>query len=99
MYGSSFWSVTRSPRDLRSRPSEDAVRPLPRELETPPVTKMCFVTGSHHTPVASRPWGSRLRVRNLRGHGRVEHAQEAGLVDLRHRQHLDAPQLLLHGGL
>src|SRR2546430_9882401 len=38
--------VTRSPRDLSSRPSEEAVSPFPSELATPPVTKMCFVTGS-----------------------------------------------------
>ena len=44
MYGSSFCSVTRRPRSLSSRPSDDAVRPFPRELATPPVTKMCLVT-------------------------------------------------------
>ena len=32
------------PRAFSSRPSDEAVRPLPRELATPPVTKMCFVT-------------------------------------------------------
>jgi hypothetical protein len=36
--------VTLRPRHLRSRPSEEAVRPLPRELETPPVTKMNLLT-------------------------------------------------------
>ena len=45
MYGSSFCIVTRRPRDFRSRPSEDAVIPLPREDATPPVTKMCLVNG------------------------------------------------------
>src|SRR4029079_11806400 len=58
MYGSSFCIVTRRPRHLRSLPSDDAVRPLPSELATPPVTKMClqlrrgpasFATGSHPT--------------------------------------------------
>ncbi len=49
MYGSSFCIVTRRPRDLSSRPSELAVMPLPRDEATPPVTKMCFVTGAHHT--------------------------------------------------
>src|ERR1043166_4656424 len=34
--------VTRRPRDLRRRPSEEAVRPFPRLEATPPVTKMCF---------------------------------------------------------
>ena len=28
--------------------------PLPRELATPPVTKMCFVTGPQDNPVAAR---------------------------------------------
>jgi hypothetical protein len=37
--------VTRRPRILSNRPREDAVRPFPRELATPPVTKMCFVNG------------------------------------------------------
>src|ERR1039458_6190741 len=35
--------VTLSPRDLSRRPSEEAVRPLPRELDTPPVTKTNLV--------------------------------------------------------
>jgi hypothetical protein len=30
------------PRALSSRPSDEAVRPLPSELATPPVTKMCL---------------------------------------------------------
>src|SRR3954453_1414154 len=47
-YGSSFCMVTRRPRDFSRRPSEEAVRPLPSEEATPPVTKMCFVTGDHH---------------------------------------------------
>src|SRR6476469_3295679 len=56
MYGSSFCMVTRSPRLLSSRPSEEAVRPFPSELATPPVTKMCFATGTHRTarPPATR---------------------------------------------
>ena len=37
--------TTRSPRPERRLPREAAVRPLPREETTPPVTKMCFVTG------------------------------------------------------
>ena len=42
-YGSSFCIVTRRPRALRSAPRLEAVRPLPREEATPPVTKMCLV--------------------------------------------------------
>lgn len=34
--------VTRSPRILRRRPRELAVSPLPSELTTPPVTKICL---------------------------------------------------------
>jgi hypothetical protein len=37
-YGSSFCIVTRSPRAVRSWPRLEAVRPLPREEATPPVT-------------------------------------------------------------
>ena len=58
MYGSSFCIVTRRPRDFSRRPSEDAVRPFPRELATPPVTKMCFVTTRSSSAV-------RLSRRNL----------------------------------
>ncbi len=43
MYGSSFCMVTRSPREVSSRPRLDAVSPLPNEEATPPVTKMCLV--------------------------------------------------------
>src|SRR5437773_1703898 len=42
MYGSSFWIATFSPRDLKRRPSEAVVMPLPRPEATPPVTKMYF---------------------------------------------------------
>src|SRR5580692_8966465 len=42
-YGSSLHMVTLRPRDLSRRPSEEAVRPLPRELDTPPVTKTNLV--------------------------------------------------------
>src|SRR5688500_5565664 len=38
--------VTLRPRDLRSRPRLEAVRPLPSEEATPPVTKMCFVVSA-----------------------------------------------------
>src|SRR5438477_6438709 len=48
MYGSSFWSVTRKPRLLSSRPSDDAVSPLPRLDATPPVTKTCLANA--HAP-------------------------------------------------
>lgn len=43
MYGSSFSIVTDAPRALINLPSEAAVRPLPSELETPPVTKRNLV--------------------------------------------------------
>src|SRR5438477_5734674 len=48
MYGSSFWSVTRRPRLFSSRPSDDAVSPLPRLDATPPVTKTCLANA--HAP-------------------------------------------------
>ena len=43
MYGSSFCIVTRSPRAFSNEPRLDAVRPLPDEEATPPVTKTCLV--------------------------------------------------------
>src|SRR6187551_2768129 len=43
-YGSSFCITTRRPRAVRRLPRLAAVRPLPSEETTPPVTKMCLVT-------------------------------------------------------
>src|SRR6478736_3435093 len=43
-YGSSFCITTRRPRAVRRLPRLAAVKPLPREETTPPVTKMCLVT-------------------------------------------------------
>ena len=43
MYGSSFCIRTRRPRCSSSMPIEALVSPLPSELTTPPVTKMCLV--------------------------------------------------------
>src|ERR1051326_3788589 len=42
MYGSNFCSRTRRPRRSSNNPIEALVIPLPRELTTPPVTKMCL---------------------------------------------------------
>src|SRR6478672_7899764 len=42
-YGSSFCMTTRRPRAVSRLPRLAAVRPLPREETTPPVTKMCLV--------------------------------------------------------
>ena len=60
MYGSSLIIVTRRPRHLSSRPSEDAVSPLPREEETPPVTKTYLLT-------LSTSWRTTLTLVHLRG--------------------------------
>src|SRR2546430_11027935 len=52
MYGSSFWRVTRRPRDLKRRPREAVVMPFPSPEATPPVTKMyfgCLVTSGFHS--------------------------------------------------
>src|SRR6516162_5931115 len=46
MYGSNFCSRTRSPRCSSSMPIDAQVSPLPRELTTPPVTKMCLAIAS-----------------------------------------------------
>src|SRR5665648_1240730 len=45
-YGSSFCMATRMPRDRSRRPRLEAVKPLPSEEATPPVTKMCRVVKS-----------------------------------------------------
>src|SRR4029078_8181175 len=57
MYGSSFWIATFSPRDLKRRPSEAVVMPLPRPEATAPVTKMNF--GCAFTTGDERSTGSR----------------------------------------
>src|SRR6476469_9046228 len=41
-YGSNFWSWTRRPRALSSRPSDAATMPFPSAETTPPVTKTYF---------------------------------------------------------
>src|SRR5918995_1130972 len=72
MYGSSFCSVTRSPRLLSSRPSEEAVSPLPRLDATPPVTKMCLATT---TSASSDPSpGARELSQNSRSLRHHDHA-------------------------
>src|SRR3989442_14902551 len=43
-YGSNFCNATFRPRFSNSVPSEAAVSPLPKELTTPPVTKMYFTS-------------------------------------------------------
>src|SRR2546422_3365486 len=57
MYGSNFWIVTLRPRSTSRRRSDAAAIPLPRELTTPPVTKMYFVelTDSPPSVAASAP--------------------------------------------
>ena len=67
MYGSSFCIVTRRPRSFSSRPSDDAVRPLPSELATPPVTKMCFGIGSDLRRTDSHDAESTARARAMAG--------------------------------
>src|SRR3954454_20745519 len=44
MYGSNFCTCTLRPRAFRSRPSDAAVIPLPRDETTPPVTKTYLAT-------------------------------------------------------
>src|SRR5688572_23137451 len=58
-YGSSFCMVTRRPRDLSSRPRLEAVRPLPSDDATPPVTKTCLVTA---LPAKVTPVGECRRI-------------------------------------
>src|SRR3954471_9416013 len=61
-YGSNFCSVTLRPRFSSKVPREAAVSPLPRELTTPPVTKIYFIDS---TAIAVPP-APRLQVCPLR---------------------------------
>ena len=65
-YGSNFWSCTRSPRALRSRPSDAATIPFPSAETTPPVTKTYlgarWLTGFEGSSDCGRTC-SRLRAR------------------------------------
>src|ERR1700747_3713122 len=89
-YGSNFWSWTRRPRALSSRPSDAATIPFPRAETTPPVTKTYFgaraLTGFQGS---TRSGGRLLRRRpdevgeareSLRGHG-PPHAAEPRRLD------------------
>src|SRR5690348_17158704 len=53
-YGSSFCITTRSPRAVSRLPRLEAVRPLPSEDATPPVTKMCLVVRAVGANACSR---------------------------------------------
>src|SRR5262249_17562900 len=55
MYGSNFCSRTRRPRCSSNMPIDAQVRPLPRELTTPPVTKICLVCRKGGVMSASSP--------------------------------------------
>lgn len=48
--------VTRTPRHLSNRPSDEAVRPLPSDEDTPPVTKMYLVFGAVFGAVFTADW-------------------------------------------
>jgi len=56
MVGSAFTDPRETP-DKPKVPGQgpNFLRPCPIELATPPVTKMCFVTGDQPTP---RPWAT-----------------------------------------
>src|SRR3954452_1310354 len=53
-YGSSFWRTTFSPRDVKRRPREAVVMPLPRPEATPPVTNTYLVCSFTTEPDCSR---------------------------------------------
>src|ERR671938_758928 len=60
-YGSNFWSWTRKPRALSSRPSDAATIPLPSAETTPPVTKTYFGARALTGFQGSRRAGGRYR--------------------------------------
>jgi hypothetical protein len=45
-YGSTLIAVTFSPRDIKRRPIEEEVIPLPKPDITPPVTKIYFIVST-----------------------------------------------------
>src|SRR5690625_7226233 len=61
--------VTLSPRDFKSRPKLEAVRPLPRLEATPPVTKRCLVLAADAKMML--PWVAVLRQGRYRKNGRA----------------------------
>src|SRR6476620_6316595 len=68
-YGSSFCIVTRSPRALSRLLRLDAVRPLPSEEATPPVTNRCLVacaTPTDHQAISAPEPFRRSRPRHRR---------------------------------
>src|SRR5947209_19770599 len=92
MYGSNFCRRTRSPRCSSSIPIEAQVSPLPSELTTPPVTKICLAM--EVPSPRCRPWlllyprGGALTNRPISGHGTAK-----TLVFL---QRVNAPPHVLH---
>ncbi len=66
-YGSNFWSWTRRPRALSSRPSDAATMPFPSAETTPPVTKTYFgaraLTGFQGSSGGGRRGSRWLRAR------------------------------------
>ena len=64
MYGSNFCSRTRRPRCSSSMPIEAQVSPLPSELTTPPVTKICLAMRGG--PLRT-DWSGRAGSRGRRG--------------------------------
>src|SRR5579862_9342479 len=97
-YGSNFWSWTRRPRALSSRPSDAATIPFPRAETTPPVTKTYFgaraLTGFQGStrgggPLCRTDESGELRER-LRGDGAADSA-EPGRLDAEPRHRLVVP--------
>src|SRR6187455_2004035 len=65
MYGSSFCIRKFRPRPSSNMPMEALVRPLPRELTTPPVTKMNLVIEKDSNPLVKTRfyrWRSMLQT-------------------------------------
>src|SRR3954451_20335217 len=78
-YGSSFCIVTRRPRALRSDPRLEAVRPLPSEEATPPVTNRCLVL-----PAGVR--STEVHANTVAPSEREASARSAGVAALEFRQ-------------
>src|ERR1700756_2018831 len=90
-YGSSFCIVTCKPLAVSNWPRLDAVRPLPSEETTPPVTKRCLVAVCGCLRNAGKS--------NLRddGQGIAETAGACRPTEPNLNTHADKPSLTRHG--
>src|SRR6478735_3314149 len=81
--------TTRSPRAVSRLPRLEAVRPLPSEEATPPVTKMCRVSRTAAAKACSRGHLRRSRGDEVREAGDDQEPIIHGTPGEHHRGHTD----------